>query len=120
MVTASAGRLIANAYGGQFSGQAKQTEIRTGVQRPIRNMSLRSPLTIGPLRVNSIDVRVNDGRSAASIADPDAEDSAEIIVSGQSGRKPSSYLLLGLDAMRNRATITFDKAKKNIELECHS
>lgn len=118
LVTASTGALVASDNRGSFSGPSSETDIRMGVKRPVRPMKLSNPLAIGPLRITTLEVRVSDGGSTNGIADPAAEDSAEIVVTGTKGRKPVSYILVGRAAMQNCASVTFDKRAKMIIFEC--
>lgn len=118
LVTAAAGQLIAQYFGGNFTGPTMATEIRMGVRRPVRRLKMAQPLHIAQLSLNTLNVRTGDEGSVAGIPDTDGVDTAEIIITAPSGKKPVSYILLGKDALGKCSSVTFDKSAKQIVLEC--
>lgn len=116
--TAAAGKLIADSLGGQLIGPAREMQIVLGVTRPVRDIKLSKPLTIGPLAINGFAARIWDGGSLSGVADADI-DANEIVVTGaQSKIKPRYFLNLGSDALQACSSLTFDKARKIITLSC--
>jgi len=117
LATAGAGSAIAADHGGQLVGATGKAEVAFGIDRPIRTLKLARPLTVGPLRFDSVPVRIGDGGSVAGIADADA-DPDEVVVSAKGGGKRRDVLIVGRDALAGCSTIVFDKPAKVIRLSC--
>lgn len=117
LATAGAGSAIAADYGGQLVGATGKAEVAFGIDRPIRTLKLARPLAVGPLRFDSVPVRIGDGGSVAGIADADA-DPDEVVVSAKGGGKRRDVLIVGRDALAGCSTIVFDKPAKVIRLSC--
>lgn len=121
LVTATGGRWIADANGGQFAGAARAAPILYGVSRPVRPLALARPLMLGELEIRNLAVRVSDMGSAEGIAEgPSADqDPNEIVVTGDSKRKvPNQRLYIGLDTIGHCASITYDFAAGKVTLMC--
>lgn len=117
LATAGAGSAIAQAYGGQLAGATGKAEVAFGIERPIRTLNLARPMMIGPLRFDSVAVRIGDSGSVAGIADADA-DPEEVVVTAKGGAKRRDVLIIGRDALAPCSTIVFDKSAKQIRLSC--
>lgn len=129
VASAAVGADLAAALGGRLEGDPWQEEIVFGITRPVRRLVLNKPLEIGPFRLTEIAVRVTDRRdgtaqlAAGQQAVPDAEDDpAEIVVSGDSGKKRQVVRVLTLsrtqlDAAGCRA-VTYDKPGGVLTLNC--
>jgi len=112
---------LARAYGGQLSGAATQQEIVFGVTRPIRTMTLKTPVAIGPFAMSQLGVRTVDFGSTATIADADAPagDPDEVVVTGKGRRNPKKdWLSIGADQMNRCSSIVFDKPARQVRLSC--
>ena len=121
MVSATGGQWIADAYGGWFDGEPRETRILYGVDRPVRPLSLGTPLMLGELEIRNIAVRVADMGDASGIAEGEAPsaDLNEIVVTGASGRKvPRQRLYVGMDTIGHCASITYDLEEETITLMC--
>lgn len=121
LVTATGGKWIADALGGQFDGEARQAPILYGVARPIRSLKLDRPLMLRELEIRNLAVRVADMGNAQGIAEgPAAEqDPNEIIVTGDSKRKvPNQRLYIGMDTIGHCASITYDFEASTVTLLC--
>jgi len=121
LVTATGGKWIADANGGRFDGEAREAPILYGVARPIRSLSLESPLMLGELEIRNLAVRVSDMGNSRGIAEGPAPegDPSEIIVSGESkGKVPSQRLYIGMDTIGHCASITYDFAAGTVTLMC--
>lgn len=121
LVTATGGRWIADANGGQFSGGARAAPILYGVSRPVRPLELARPLKLGELEIRNLAVRVSDMGSAEGIADGASvdQDPNEIVVTGDSKRKvPNQRLYIGMDTIGHCASITYDFAAGTVTLMC--
>lgn len=124
LATAGAAVRLAALYDGIVSGEAVPTEIFFGIERPVRTLTFRRPLTIGPLTIPVIGVRTNDNGNAASIREAGAMERAsdpdEIVVTAK-GRKRDlrhDVISLGADYLSRCSSIVFDKAAKQIRLSC--
>ena len=129
VASAAVGADLAAALGGRLEGEPWQEEIIFGITRPVRRLVLDKPLEIGPFRLTEIAVRVTDRRdgtaqlAAGQQAVTDAEDDpAEIVVSGDSGKKRQVVRVLTLsriqlDAAGCRA-IRYDKPGGQLVLSC--
>lgn len=118
LATAGAGAAIAAAQGGELVGPRGSAEIAFGIQRPIRTMRLKSPLMIGPMRIDTLAVRIADGGSGGA-AIPDAEaDPDEIVVTAKGKGDRRDVLIVGRDQLSRCSSILFDKRAKTISLSC--
>jgi hypothetical protein len=120
-VTANAAALIAQAQGGRLTGATEPVEIAFGIVRPVRTMTLATPLAIGPLAVTTLGVRTADVGSAAAIPDADAAppDPDEIVVTAKGKRDPKrDRLTLGADMLDRCSSIVFDQTQKEVRLTC--
>lgn len=121
LVTATGGRWIADANGGQFASGSREVPILYGVSRPIRSLALTRPLMLGDLEVRNIAVRVSDMGSSQGIAEGPApeQDPNEIVVTGDSKRKiPSQRLYIGMDTIGHCASISYDFEAGTVTLMC--
>lgn len=117
LATANAGAAIAAANGGKLvSGQGK-AEIAFGIDRPVRTLKLATPLMVGPLRLDSMAVRIADGGSVSGIPDADA-DPDEIVVTAGKKRPGRDVLIIGREQLDRCSSITYDKRAKTITLSC--
>jgi hypothetical protein len=120
-VTANAASLIAEAQHGTLTGVAEPVVIAFGIARPVRTMTLATPLAVGPLRLATLGVRAGDVGSAASIAEADAAppDPDEIVVTAKRKRDPKhDRLTLGADVLDRCSAIVFDQPAKQVRLTC--
>ncbi|QCB41290.1 hypothetical protein E5673_02845 [Sphingomonas sp. PAMC26645] len=120
-VTANAATLIAQAQRGTLVGLTAPVEIAFGIARPVRTMTLATPLLVGPLALSSLGVRTTDVGSAAAIPDADAPppDPDEIVVIAKGKRDASrDRLTIGADLLDRCSSIVFDKPAKQIRLTC--
>ena len=120
-VTANAATLIAQAQRGTLAGLTAPVEIAFGITRPVRTMTLATPLAVGPLAVSSIGVRTTDVGSAAAIPDADAppSDPDEVVVVAKGKRDAKrDRLTIGADLLARCSSIVFDKPAKQIRLTC--
>jgi len=118
LATAAAGQKLAQAYQGQLEGPASRIAIRFGVERPVRALALASPVAIGPITIRHVVVRIADSGSTAGIADADAVDESEIVVTAKGKGKPLFRMAIGTDALAGCSSISFDKPGKRIILSC--
>jgi len=120
-VTANAATLIAQAQRGTLAGLTAPVEIAFGIARPVRTMTLATPLLVGPLALSSLGVRTNDVGSAAAIPDAEAPppDPDEIVVTAKGKRDfKRDRLTIGADLLDRCSAIVFDKPAKQIRLTC--
>ena len=120
-VTANAASLIAEAQHGTLAGTSEPVEIAFGIARPVRTMTLATPLAVGPLLLSTLGVRTSDVGSAASIPEADAAppDPDEIVVAVKGKRDPKrDRLTLGADVLDHCSSIVFDGPNKQVQLTC--
>ncbi len=116
--TAAAGAAIAAAYDGQFIGKSWKEPLAFGVERPVRRLQLAKPMTIGPIRFDSLAARTSDYGSTSTIPDADA-DANEIVVTGRRGGGKAIYAMeIGRDSLKDCSSLTFDKPRKHVILRC--
>ena len=123
LATAGAAARIARLNDGKLSGEAVQTEIWFGVERPVRTLNLARPLGVGNLSLTTLGVRIADAGNAAAIreegAPVEATDPDEVVVIGKKKRDVRRDLLsLGADALSRCSSIVFDKPAKQVRLSC--
>lgn len=116
LVTAPAAARLAVANGGVLTTETARQEIAFGVERPLRMMTLARPLTVGPLTVSTIAVRVTDGAGANTIPEAGA-DPNEVLVAGGKKQPPGS-MTLGADQLARCSSLVFDKPAKQVRLTC--
>lgn len=118
LATANAAARIAAAHDGVLLNETEQVEIAFGIERTARTMRLGRPLTVGPLTIEKMGVRVADFGSTASIKEED-QDPDEIVVVGGKKRDPKrDRLSIGADLLDRCSSIIFDKPAKRIRLTC--
>lgn len=117
MATASTGALLAAAYGGRLAGEAYDTNLELGFQRPVKRMEFSTPVRIGELQLSDVVVRTVDTGSTASIPD-DQQDPNEIVVVAQGKKKPVHGIFVGTASLAACSTLTYDKPRREIRLSC--
>jgi hypothetical protein len=118
LATSAAGTALAEAHNGQFSEKSQPTVIAFGIERPVRTMLLGRAFEVGPLTLDRIVTRTSDYGDTSNIVDADA-DPSEIVVTGRGKKSKAIYTLqIGRDAMRDCSSLTFDKPRKLIILNC--
>ena len=122
LATAGAAMRLAGLHDGVVSGAAAPTEIFFGIERPVRTLTLRRPLTLGPLAISTLGVRTQDDGNATGLREADAPppDPDEIVVTGK-GRKRDlrhDVLSLGADYLSRCSSIVFDTPANRIRLSC--
>jgi len=124
LATAGAAVRLARLHDGVISGEAVPTEIFFGVERPVRTLTLRRPLPLGPLAIATLGVRTSDYGNAAVIREASAAvepvDPDEIVVTGKGGKRDTRHdtLSLGADYLSRCSEILFDKPARAIRLSC--
>ncbi|MEM1132836.1 MAG: hypothetical protein AAGH53_07860 [Pseudomonadota bacterium] len=122
--SAAAGAVIAEQYDGEFTGERTEVEIAFGIERPIRKIALRQPLSFCDVTLDSFYVRTSDFGDASDIVDGDLRranaDSSEIIVIGKQGTKDKNryFLTVGQDDLQHCSSVTYDQRRKEIRLSC--
>ena len=120
IASAAAGVELAKLLNGRFVGLPAREVVTLNIARPTRVMKLETPLNLaGLVSVSHVSVRTSDGGDARGIPDAEA-DPAEIVVTapGKSPVKPSYFLIIGRNDMRNCSSMTVDKAKMQVRLMC--
>ncbi len=124
LATAGAAVRLARLHDGEVSGDTVPTEIFFGIERPVRTLTLRTPLALGAVRIATLGVRTTDDGNAASFreagATVPAADPDEIVVTAK-GRKRDirrDTISLGADYLSRCSSIVFDRSAKVIRLTC--
>lgn len=123
LATAAAGAIIAENYGGTFTGVTENTEIAYGIERPIRALQISSPINFIGRSLSHFFVRTKDHGDASGIIDGDTLpkdiDDSEIVVTGKKDSDKNRYsLTLGRDDLSHCSSYTYDKIEKVIRLFC--
>jgi len=118
LATAGAAVRLAAANGGTMTGATGTAEIAFGIDRPVRDMALGTPLQIGPFAITRLGVRTSDFGSTAGVpadyADPD-----EVIVASRGKHDPSADRInIGSDLLDHCSSILFDTTHRRITLSC--
>lgn len=118
LATAGAAVRLAAANAGTMSGATGKTEIAFGIDRPVREMALATPLQIGPFAISRLGVRTSDFGSIADVPG-DPEDPDEVMVTARHKHDPNSDRInIGSDLLDHCSSILFDTAHKQIALTC--
>lgn len=124
LASAGAAVRLANLHDGVVSGDAVPTEIFFGVERPVRTLTLRKPMALGPLTLATMGVRTGDMGNAASIREADAPvevaDPDEVVVTakGKTRNMRHDTLSIGADQLDRCSSIVFDRRAGVIRLTC--
>ena len=121
LAAATAGARIADRHGGYFSGEGRLMPIRFGVDRPVRPLTLGTPLMLGDLEVRNIMVRTGDYGDASRIGEEaQVIDPNEIVVTADSrkGKMPPLWLTLGMDTIGHCSSILYDFEAETVTLTC--
>ncbi len=119
VATANAARIISLENAGRLTGPITSTVISFGVERPIRTVELPTPLSFGPLSINSFAARISDFGSVVGLEDADGDPNEVVVTANRSNKvKPINTFILGADALRSCSTLTFNKRRKVIEVSC--
>jgi hypothetical protein len=118
LATAGAAARLAAANQGVMTGAAGTAEIAFGVERPVRDMNLGTPLQIGPLSISRLGVRTSDFGSTQGLPE-DRSDPDELVVAAKRKHDPNADRInIGSDLLDRCSLILFDNARKPIALTC--
>lgn len=122
-VTARTALRISGAYGGRYAGEAVRTEAASGRERLLRRMVLATPMAIGPLTINEMQVRVTDWGSARQIkrveeVDAPADPNEVNVVARAEHDDTFERLMVGTDALKRCSSIVVDLRAREIRLTC--
>lgn len=116
MANASAGAVLAQAFGGRMEGESRTIPIELGIDRPVRHLVFPEGLALGELPLSRLVVRSQDTGSTKLIPDEDS-DPNEIVVRG--GKlKIAPQLWIGTASLEACSTLTFDRAEELVRLSC--
>jgi len=120
LVSAGFASTLARVHDGRLADDRRMVPIVFGVERPVRTLTLRRPLAIGPLSVAAISVRTTDFGNAEGIrAEGETPDPDEVLVTAKGKRdRRGDRLSIGTDALAACSSVTFDKRAKLIRLHC--
>jgi len=118
LATAGAAVRLAAANAGTMTGATERAEIAFGIERPVRDMALGTPLQIGPFAISRLGVRTSDFGSTAGVP-TDHVDPDEVIVASQGKHDPSADRInIGSDLLDHCSSILFDTTHRQITLSC--
>jgi hypothetical protein len=124
LATAGAAVRLAKSFGGVLSGAAVPTEIVFGVERPVRDLTLARPLSLGALAITRLGARTGDFGNTGAIRDGDVPETAvdpdEVVVIGKGKKRDmrADTISLGADQLNHCSSIVFDKRAQVIRLTC--
>ena len=116
MANASAGAILAQAYGARMEGAARDMHIELGIHRPVRSLAFAKPLLLGELPVHDVVVRTQDTGSTAAIPDENS-DPNEIVVAGGK-MKIAPRLWIGTASLEHCSSVSFDRPAQLVRLSC--
>lgn len=122
LVSAPTGNWLARKREGKFTGQPRQTLIYYGITRPTREMTLASPVPVGPALLSKVDVRYSDYGDASGIAAEESAtgDSDEIVVVGDKERKVDLRIVAGRRFLQGCSSLLYDLQQRNLTLSCRT
>jgi len=118
LATAGAAVRLAAAHQGVMTGAAGTAEIAFGVERPVRDMSLGTPLQIGPLSISRLGVRTSDFGSAEGLPEDRADPDELLVTAKRKHDRNADRINIGSDLLDRCSSILFDNARKLIALTC--
>jgi hypothetical protein len=119
LATAGAAVRLATAQNGAMTGKTGPAEIAFGIERPVRDMVLGTPLQVGPFSLSSLGVRMGDFGSTAGLREIRSIDPDEVIVTAKRHHDPHRDLInIGSDQLDRCSSILFDNPHKLIALTC--
>ena len=116
MANATAGALLAQAFGARMEGENRDMHIELGIHRPVRDLVVPGGLMVGELPVKDIVVRSQDTGSTAAIPEEDS-DPNEIVVAGGK-MKIAPRLWIGTASLEGCSSLSFDRSAEVIRLSC--
>ena len=122
-VTARTALRISGAYGGRYAGEAVRTQSASGRERLLRRMVLARPMTVGPIAVNDMQVRVTDWGSARRIkrageVETPADPNDVTVVARAEHDDTFERLMIGTEALKRCSSIVVDLRAREIRLTC--
>jgi len=122
-VTARTALRISGAYGGRYAGEAVRTESASGRERLLRRMVLARPMTVGPVAVDDMQVRVTDWGSARRIkrageVEAPADPNDVTVVARAEHEDTFERLTIGTAALGRCSSIVVDLRAREIRLTC--
>lgn len=127
IASAAAGQAISAMHGGKWTGSSHTETADFGIERPVRELALATPIEVGALRIQKMLVRdysrvsgVTEDSTAQDAQDPSEVTLPAVTVTAdtKSKIKPHYYLTLGRDVLGQCDSITFNKATNRIDLSC--
>ena len=116
MASASAGAVLAQAFGARMEGESRTMHIELGIHRPVRDLVTPDRLMLGELPLKDLVVRTQDTGSTAAIPDEDS-DPNEIVVAGGKA-KIAPFLWIGTASLERCSSLSFDREAQVIRLSC--
>lgn len=116
MANASAGAILAQAFGARMEGESREMHIELGIHRPVRDLVLTERLMLGELPVKSIVVRTKDTGSTAAIPDEESDPNEIVVAGGKLKIHPTLHI--GTDSLDHCSTLSFDRPAQLIRMSC--
>lgn len=119
LATAAAGALLAQEYGGGWTGGLRPMMIKYQITRPVRPLALEEPFLIAGRPLGHFLVRTSDHRGSMTLPSDVALDLDEIVVTAETGRERPRYVVsLGLDWLERCSSLTWDNRNSQMILSC--
>ena len=116
MANATAGAILAQAFGARMEGESRDIHIELGIHRPVRNLVVPNGLMLGELPVKDIVVRSQDTGSTAAIPDEDSDPNEIVVAGGKMQIAPR--LWIGKASLEGCSSLSFDRPNEVIRLSC--
>lgn len=116
---AAAAAVLAQRFGGTIEESSLLEEIGFGVKRPVRQLRLSEPFTVGPLPIPALWVRVTDFRGDHQLPPTRPADNGVILVEGAPKSQKSLYrITLGSDVLNGCVAATYQKESGRLSFTC--
>jgi hypothetical protein len=111
--------LLAQEFGGAWSGEAEDMMIKYGIVRPVRPLALERSAPVADQPLTSLLVRTSDHRGNSMLPEDPSFDPDEIVVTAQTGRQQARYMVsLGLDWLGQCSSLSWNNRTRRMTLSC--
>ncbi|KAB7647401.1 hypothetical protein [Polymorphobacter fuscus] len=118
LATAAAASLLAQDFGGQLRGPARQRLVSHGVSRPVRDVVFARPVDVAGVRFGKVAARVFDWSGKTSIPDADLL-AGEVVVAGRTdAQRQWAKLAIGSDHLGACAELRWTRTPLMMDVVC--
>lgn len=119
VATAASGAILAQTFGGHFTGPSFYVDRWFGVPRPVRTIAFARPATLAGFAVDRALVRINDFRGGFALPS-DAAREGDIAVKGRARRSQHAWpaIVIGREYLDSCSEIRFQREPSELLLRC--